>query len=359
MIKDIKEGFKKQSEICSATSLLYRDILEYSGSHNIICEFIDDIYNHRKFNGVLEAVLTYTSYIHFKAIENHSIKRFFKSYGGFYSQENYKELSDEINNIFVQDKELLEKWMKNTILQTNEVARSIVLYPALLSLNLKEINLIELGSSAGLILYMDKYSYKYIHNDREYISKKEKPLLTSRVNDLTAFEKLLNNRDNLTIKSRLGFDLNCIDLKNSNNIKMLKSFIWDSPERLERLEDAIQTQNKYYSNEPIVHSSVDYTNDLSEYILKSIDNNIPTIIYTSVSTYQISDDLYKKLYKQIENLSSKISQVYFIEFEAPRHEEHLGINKDEPFIVKINDVSLNRLSIFSFAHFHGLSIRLI
>ncbi len=152
-----------------------------------------------------------------------------------------------------------------------------------------------------------------------------------------------------------------IDLNDENNIKFLKSAIWDSPKRLERLENAINVQKKYSLSEPIISNSTDYTKNLPEKILENIDKNIATVIYTSVSTYQISDDLYEKLLEQIKLLNSSIEKLYFIEFEAPRKKEHLGIsqNKDESFILKISDISNDKKSIFSFAHFHGLSISLV
>jgi hypothetical protein len=361
MIEQIKEGFRKQAEICSNTSILYRDILNYCSTNDKICNLVQESYKLRDFTGALEAVLTFISYFHFRALEEHPIKSFFESYGGIYQEKNYDELIEKINNIFKQEENIIKEWMKNTILQTNETARSAVIYPALLSLGLKEINLIELGSSAGLILYMDKFSYQYVENDKSFISDTEKPLITSKVNDLTSFEKIFNNRNCLDIKSRLGFDLNCIDLNDENNIKFLKSAIWDSPKRLERLENAINVQKKYSLSEPIISNSTDYTKNLPEKILENIDKNIATVIYTSVSTYQISDDLYEKLLEQIKLLNSSIEKLYFIEFEAPRKKEHLGIsqNKDEPFILKISDISNDKKSIFSFAHFHGLSISLV
>lgn len=358
---EIINGLKKQAEICSATSLLYRDILNFCSTQEDICNLILEISKEKNFTTALEASLTFIAYFHFRALENHPIKNYYKSYGGNYSEAEYASLCNIIKDIFTQEIVQIKEWLKKTILQTNEIARSAVIYPSILNLGLNNINLIELGASAGLILYMDKYSYKFSQDNKEFLSEAEMPVISSKVNNLNSFDKLMQNRDKLNIEKRLGFDLNPIDLNQEYNIKLLKSAIWDSPERLSRLENAIEIFKEYQDTAPVINSYADYTKDLADKILSLINPETDTVIYTSVSTYQISDSLYQKLREQLNILKSKVKNLYFIEFEPPRQTEHLNmsLSQSEPFNLKVSNLTKNEEYIFAKAHFHGVTISLL
>ena len=361
-LSDIQQGLYKQSEICGNTSTLYRDLLNYSSKNDNISKIIFEASQSRKFTGSLEAALTFISYINFRALEGHPISNYFQSYGGNYSENDYPEATRLLNDICLKEKNEVNNWIINTILQTNEIARCAVIYPALLSLNLKKINLIELGASAGLILYMDKFSYKYVADNQEVISKNLEPTLESKINNLSAIKNLLSKRNDLEITKRIGFDLNPISLNELKNIKLLKSAIWDSPERLARLEKAIEVFKNNQETSPVINNYADYTENLSDKILSLIDRDSDIVIYTSVSTYQIPDDLYDKLLNQLEQIKKNVTrQLYFIEFEPPRKTEHLGMSltEKEPFILKISNIRDNESNIFAKSHFHGTSISIL
>lgn len=359
---EISLGLKKQSEICSTTSLLYKDILNYSSDNFQICELVYKASKDRNFTNSLEIALIFISYFNFIALEGNEIANHFKSYGGNYLENDYSILTEKIKKICVEQENEIINWIKNTNLQTNETARSSVIFPAILSLNLNKINLVEIGSSAGLIMYMDNFSYRYTSEKGEFINKKSEPLITSKTDNLDNLQELISKRERLEIVRRIGCDLNTIDLNNQDNIKLLKSAIWDSPERLIRLEQSIKVFKENQINSPISNVDLDYTENLAENVLSLYDKNADIVIYSSVSTYQISDELYNKLINQIKQIKEKANcKIYFIEFEPPREKENLGITKDkgEPFLLKINNINENTTRIFAKAHFHGSSMTLI
>ena len=66
---------------------------------------------------------------------------------------------------------------------------------------------------------MDKFSYKYVTDNQEFISKNLEPTLESKINSLSDIQNLLAKRNDLEIIKRIGFDLNPISLNEDKNIK--------------------------------------------------------------------------------------------------------------------------------------------
>ena len=120
--------------------------------------------------------------------------------------------------------------------QTNEIARSALLLPGLLEIARQTglpLALTEIGSSAGLNLFPDKFHYRY--HDAEWgdpaYSATLVPQMRSGQPDLSG---------NLTINSRRGSDLSPLDIHRTNHRLRLRAYIWpDQPVRLTRLDAAI------------------------------------------------------------------------------------------------------------------------
>lgn len=114
--------------------------------------------------------------------------------------------------------------------QTNEVARCGTLVPALATLR-HPIALIEVGASAGLCLFPDRYAYSYngkVLGDSELLIPVE---CTGPVPIPTMLPE---------IAWRRGIDLNPLDVTNSEDMDWLRACIWpEHDERRERLQRAI------------------------------------------------------------------------------------------------------------------------
>lgn len=126
--------------------------------------------------------------------------------------------------------------------QTNEVARSAIVLGGLLTIAAETTNrleLIELGSSAGLNLLMDQYHY-HLGEDREW-GARDAPLSiasqwTGPAPDLTLA---------LNIVRRAGCDRNPLDPSSAKTRERLLSYVWpDQPERMARLEAALRNAMK-------------------------------------------------------------------------------------------------------------------
>lgn len=362
-IELFKNSLLSQSKTCGVTSDLYHDIFIALFNSDKCFDLFKRVNNIRAFVGGIEPSLLFVAYFHYIALtdKNSELRKYFKTYGGNYTQNYFHELELVINKILLDKEDELFDWLKNTKLQTNEVNRCSVIYPLLLSLGLENISLIELGCSAGLILLMDYYEYKYSNEKEELIlNKGSKPNITSYSNNYEQLKTLLDNSKKLHINQRIGIDLNPLDLNDIYNQNLLKSSIWDDPIREQRLSDSIEVFKE--NNNQVILKSLDYTKDLANDLSEVIDVNSDIVIYTSVSTYQINQDLYEKLFEQLCMLSKKMNKkVYFLEFEGKRIEDVLPIKltEQEPFYLAITTFPEKKKTFWGTAHFHGKSFSII
>jgi hypothetical protein len=125
--------------------------------------------------------------------------------------------------------------------QTNEVQRCWVLLPCFLELarrsGFDELDLVELGPSAGLNLVWDRYRYGYdagewgsVDAALELRGEERRPVPA----------ELLQERPR--VGRRIGIDLAPVDVTTDEGALLLKSFVWaDQDHRLELLDRAIET----------------------------------------------------------------------------------------------------------------------
>jgi hypothetical protein len=118
--------------------------------------------------------------------------------------------------------------------QTNEVGRCAALYPLLAALP-QPVALLEVGTSAGLCLYPDRYGYDY---DGRPAGAVESPL-TLRCEVEGAWPMPVGP-DAVTVAWRGGIDLNPLDVTDPDDVRWLRTLVWpEQTHRLERLDTAI------------------------------------------------------------------------------------------------------------------------
>jgi hypothetical protein len=128
--------------------------------------------------------------------------------------------------------------LKTKLVQTNEVRRCAYLYPVfdfIYKKSKKPLALIEIGTSAGLQLLWDKYSYSY--NANEVVGNKGSRLhITSELKgDIRPFLPSTPP----PVSTRVGIDINTVDLTDEDENLWLKSLIWtEHNERLMMFERA-------------------------------------------------------------------------------------------------------------------------
>ncbi|GAB12138.1 hypothetical protein ARGLB_008_01610 [Arthrobacter globiformis NBRC 12137] len=129
--------------------------------------------------------------------------------------------------------------------QTNEVGRCATLLPSLRAIAAAEgrpLALIEVGASAGLALFPDRYSYEF--DDGVTVTRlgpggsgglPEPPVLPCRTAGPVPLPDALPE-----VVWRAGIDLNPLDVRNPDDVAWLEALIWPEQEfRRERLRRAI------------------------------------------------------------------------------------------------------------------------
>jgi hypothetical protein len=136
--------------------------------------------------------------------------------------------------------EFLREFVREQSVQTNEVQRSWTLLPCFLRaaelLDVVELDVVELGPSAGLNLVWDRYGYRYEAGEwgsgagTLRLSGEERSPVPASLLELVP-----------RVRRRVGVDLAPIDVTTDEGARLLQCFVWaGQDDRMERLSRAIE-----------------------------------------------------------------------------------------------------------------------
>ena len=209
-----------------------------------------------------------------------------------------------------RESEWVARFLREQGMQTNEVQRCYGLLPAFLLAAAetgKELELIELGPSAGFNLLWDRYSYHY---GAASWGRADAPIELSGELRAPLPDGLLSVTP--IVRSRLGIDLNPIDITSEHGLRLLHAFVWpDQRERTERLERAIEIVR---SDPPrIVRGS--YLERL-EPLLEERSAQTLTVVFQTASISHLTTEERQRLEK-ILSRAGKSGPLAFISGEHP------------------------------------------
>ncbi len=171
--------------------------------------------------------------------EHHQLAAFYPSLNN--NSKHYDFAYPYFRSFVLEHKGEISEIITTHSVQTNEVGRCAILVPAfeLAARQAKNrpLALIEIGSSAGLTLFWDRYHYRYGKN-----------LQCGDPNSLVQIECLLRGEKRPPvpnqfpeIASRVGIDLNPVSLNDPENVQWLRALVWpEHQKRANQLELAIQ-----------------------------------------------------------------------------------------------------------------------
>lgn len=119
--------------------------------------------------------------------------------------------------------------------QTNEPRRCATLLPVLSALP-QPLALLEIGASAGLCLYPDRYAYRYLTDDGEHRVGTGPVEFSCTVSGPVPLPGRVPE-----VAWRAGLDLNPLDVRDDEDVRWLESLIWpEQHDRFDLLRGAVQ-----------------------------------------------------------------------------------------------------------------------
>ncbi len=190
----------------------------------------------------------------------------------------------------------------NRYTQTNECRRCAVLLPAIMRAPYRSFHLVDLGTSAGLNLALDKYRYQWGDvgwgPDSQLVLKAESRGQPIDIHDIE-------------ILTRTGLDLNPIDPTIPEERLWLEALIWpEHSERRERLRTALDMASAVKSNL--------ISGDLLEVLpglLAELPADEPVVVMNSFVLIQLTSEQRQVLDRIIEDARSQRS-VFRVSFEV-------------------------------------------
>ena len=177
--------------------------------------------------------------------------------------------------------------IQSRVTNTNEVARSATLYPAFDFISREtgaELHMIEVGPSAGFNLNWDKYAYHFMRNGVVAIAREPQGARLTLEAELRGDATPPFAIDFPPVASRIGLELNPVDLNKPEDRLWLKALIW--PElswRHARLDAAIATA--------LAHPHRIWPGDAVALLPNALSELPPSglpVVYHSHATYQFT-----------------------------------------------------------------------
>jgi hypothetical protein len=181
----------------------------------------------------------------------------------------------DLHRRVASDGDRLRATMLARATQTNEPARCATLLPALAAID-GPLALIEVGASAGLCLYPDRYSYEY---DGRLVGERRPVHLRCATSGPVPLPQELPE-----VVARIGIDLNPLDATDPDDRNWLRALVWPGPieqERLQRLDAAATVA----AAEPPVLLTGDLVDRLPGALALVPDGATPVVMHAAVLPY--------------------------------------------------------------------------
>jgi hypothetical protein len=221
----------------------------------------------------------------------------------------------------VEHRDFLARFVAEQPVQTNEVQRSWMLLPCFLEAvrrtGVDELDLIELGPSAGLNLVWDRYRYRYAAGDW---GPEGSPVVLSGEERRPVPGELLLAAPR--VRSRVGVDASPIDVTSDDGARLLKCFVWpDQTWRLELLDRAIEAVRA----DPPVLVRGDVVEELPGLLAGRRSGALTVVYQTAVLGYVVPEGT-KRVYAALDDAAAAGPLAYVGTHQpAPDVHTHYGL----------------------------------
>ncbi len=222
--------------------------------------------------------------------DQHPLRKFYPNLNGGHSlsEDAFPLFKDFVETHLAELVPLIAKGVTNT----NEVARCSTLHAGFRAVAKEAgepLNLIEIGPSAGLNMIWDSYRVRYAHDAEAFFVGPDNAPLT--LNCEIRGEKMPPLGRAPKIASRVGLELNPVDLSDPHWRDWLKALVWpDQVGRFARLQKAIDIRLQHKLD---VRAGNALT--LLPDALAQIPEDQAVCVYHTYVTYQFSDAMREAL----------------------------------------------------------------
>jgi len=190
--------------------------------------------------------------------------------------------------------------------QTNEPGRCATLLPLLASLP-QPLALVEVGASAGLCLFPDRYSYRYTTSLGEHRLGESQIVLSCAVTGPAPLPEALPE-----VVWRAGLDLHPLQANRDDDRRWLASLIW--PEQVDRAERLDRALDVVAADPPRLDTG-DLLVDLPRLLADAPSGATLVVFHSAVLAYL--DQEQRRRFTEIMHTVKRTRDVHWVSNEAP------------------------------------------
>ncbi|MFK7803849.1 MAG: DUF2332 family protein [Anaerolineae bacterium] len=303
--EELAYRFKSQADFAKTYSPLYSTLfstvegwLESTAEEpNLVATWLLETSQSRN---PFDVTLLLMAGLHEAVLANHAgaaeLAQFYPTANGHRTYSD-PQLPNILETAILNLKDHLAHVIHTATVQTNETGRGSSWLLPLAFTRWPEVELLDLGASAGLNLVAEQRRFDFHAKESgEHLLKLGQAVNTQMVIETQgelAPLKALNRSYKLPhISSRLGVDLLPFPVKSNSDATRLTSYVWaDQPERVERLSQALAIlQDVQQSAAPVQLDAVNLPGELSAFLKKLAPSTAPLLIYNTYITQYFKND---------------------------------------------------------------------
>jgi len=208
-------------------------------------------------------------------------------------------LSDRLRDFCETYEDDLRPLLATRRTQTNSVRRAAALYPAISHVARQvdgPLALVELGPSAGLNLLFDRYRYEFGDRTAGPVDAPATVRTTVRGDEDPPLPD-----DPPAVHSRVGIDLNPMDVTDPDDADWLRALVWpEHDERRRTLEGAIETAQR----DPPNLVTGDLLEDLPA-VLADVPDDVPVCVFDTLVLYQVPEAVREQLDETVREFAAR------------------------------------------------------
>ncbi|MFC7072645.1 DUF2332 domain-containing protein [Halovenus rubra] len=302
-MESVREEFRWFADWAAGTAPLYEVLASRTATDTQLLRIADESPDSQPAPNLLFAAA------HYLLLDDssHRLAEFYPTCVTDPRSPDREETFEAFRDFIMENESTVRTLIQSRRVQTNAVGRSALLFPAFKQLveNHAEqpVALVEIGSSAGLNLYWDKYQYQY--NGYGTYGASHSPVQIEsdvRGNTVPPFW-----RSEPEIAQRVGIDSNPLDVTDSTDAEWLRALVMpDQQWRVDRLDDAISLVRN--EQPTIVEGNA---LDVLPEILADIPKEYDICVFSTLVLYQFETEQIASL-RRLLNRASQERTVHWL-----------------------------------------------